>query len=318
MTTDPDREELPLPRSLSPSRMSDFKKCPKSFYFKSILRLPTDPTMPQLVGTFTHAVLEHLFLLPRPERTLATALELRAKVWEELKLDGDNDFVVATDEARAAYSAAKNDPTNDPAPEADTSGSADGDEESEPRPRLEEDPEKVTHLFDTVELMLTNYFTIEDPTRFDPTGLEQWVRAEIAGFNFGGIIDRLDVIPSAGDEVVIISDYKTGKLPSERFEEEAFFGMKIYALLYAESTGTTPSSLRLVYLKEPGTASVKRRAVTPQQLRATRDQIVSIARGIRKAHATNNWPTKTSKLCDWCDFQAQCPAFATELKGIAS
>lgn len=63
-----------LPKVLSPSRLSDYKKCPKAFHFKSVLRVPTKPTEAQVKGTVVHDVLEHLFGLPAQERTVAAAL----------------------------------------------------------------------------------------------------------------------------------------------------------------------------------------------------------------------------------------------------
>jgi putative RecB family exonuclease len=38
-------------------------------------------------------------------------------------------------------------------------------------------------------------------------------------------------------------------------------------------------------------------------------QIDAIARAIEKARDTGDWRHKPSKLCDWCSFQAHCPAF---------
>src|SRR5690348_16741497 len=47
--------------SLSPSRAADFKTCPLLFRFRTIDRLPEQPSPDQARGTLVHAVLERLF-----------------------------------------------------------------------------------------------------------------------------------------------------------------------------------------------------------------------------------------------------------------
>ncbi len=62
------------------------------------------------------------------------------------------------------------------------------------------------------EGLLANYFTLEDPTRFDPESREQLVEVVVDGLRLRGYVDRLDISP-AGDLRVI--DYKTGAAPRE-------------------------------------------------------------------------------------------------------
>lgn len=87
---------LPLPGSLSPSRLSSFTACGLQFRFSAIDRLPEPPTVPATRGTLVHAALEHLFTLPAPERVpdaaeacLDAALDrLRSEPdWTGLELD---------------------------------------------------------------------------------------------------------------------------------------------------------------------------------------------------------------------------------------
>src|SRR4051812_49684298 len=76
-------ERSPGP-SLSPSRAADFKTCPLLYRFRSIDRLPEQPSADQLRGTLVHAVLERLFDLPAGERTPDAAAALVAPAWESL------------------------------------------------------------------------------------------------------------------------------------------------------------------------------------------------------------------------------------------
>src|SRR5688572_21585981 len=65
---------LPLPVSLSPSKVSSFTDCALAFRFSAIDRLPEPPSLAATRGTLVHAALEGLFCLEAPERTLAAAL----------------------------------------------------------------------------------------------------------------------------------------------------------------------------------------------------------------------------------------------------
>ena len=52
---------FPLPRSLTPSKVSSFKDCALAFRFSAIDRLPEPPSIAALRGTLVHTVLEKLF-----------------------------------------------------------------------------------------------------------------------------------------------------------------------------------------------------------------------------------------------------------------
>ena len=52
---------LPVPRSLSPSKVSSFKDCALAFRFAVIDRLPEPPSPPMVKGTLVHRALEILF-----------------------------------------------------------------------------------------------------------------------------------------------------------------------------------------------------------------------------------------------------------------
>jgi putative RecB family exonuclease len=76
---------LPFPSSLSPSRASDFTTCPLLFRFRSIDRLPEEPSAAAVRGTVVHRALETLFDLPALERTIAAAAELVTRAFAELE-----------------------------------------------------------------------------------------------------------------------------------------------------------------------------------------------------------------------------------------
>ncbi|MBS2938072.1 PD-(D/E)XK nuclease family protein [Nocardioides sp. J2M5] len=70
--------------ALSPSRAGDFMACPLLYRFRTIDRLPEEPSPDATRGTLVHKVLEDLFDLPAPDRTPERAAEMLAPRWDAL------------------------------------------------------------------------------------------------------------------------------------------------------------------------------------------------------------------------------------------
>ena len=81
----PDGARAPRRAALSPSRISDYKRCPLLFRLRTIDRLPEPPSSAATRGTLVHAVLERLFDLPAAERTPDAAHALLGPEWERLR-----------------------------------------------------------------------------------------------------------------------------------------------------------------------------------------------------------------------------------------
>jgi putative RecB family exonuclease len=152
--------------------------------------------------------------------------------------------------------------------------------------------------------LLTNYFSIEDPADLDPVDRELDMLEELDGITIRGILDRMD---RDDDGRLVITDYKTGKAPPERFALPSFFALKVYALLIRRRTGETPRELRLLYLSGP---TLYRLEIDDRQLDAMDAQLRALWHAIDRALATRNFPTRPGTLCNWCSFQEICPAFA--------
>jgi RecB family exonuclease len=123
------------------------------------------------------------------------------------------------------------------------------------------------------------------------------------GITIRGILDRMEEI----DGRLVITDYKSGKAPPERYALPAFFALKIYALLIRRRTGRTPDAIRLIYLNGPTVYEIP---VNDAQLEAMDRQLRALWSAIDKAIAADSFPPRPGRLCDWCSFQDQCPAFA--------
>ena len=81
----------------------------------------------------------------------------------------------------------------------------------EPALAAELDPALRPQLFEEARALLSGYYRLEDPTRFEPDSCEQRVEVELEdGTLLRGFIDRIDVAATGELRVV---DYKTGKAP---------------------------------------------------------------------------------------------------------
>jgi putative RecB family exonuclease len=300
-----------LPSRLSPSRAKEFDQCPRRFWFGTVQGCTTPPTQATLKGTVFHTVLERLFDLPREERTKDEALGLVAPALRVMRepLVEEGSIPEGSVEAglRRATGMWRHSLESDPvAMSRALSDARDLDVVIPAGSRAE-----AALAADTVAVV-ENYFDaeLERPWNFDPTARELHLEADIGGLVLHGFIDRLDRYETSdGVERWVISDYKTGKVPKERYLDEAFFAMKVYALLLSESQGVTAFSLRLLYVGAPKPLADRRVGVDDRLLEATRTKMLRLWESIEQSAQSDVWETRTGPLCGWCHFKAWCPAF---------
>jgi putative RecB family exonuclease len=258
--------------ALSPSRAADFKQCPLLYRFRVVDRLPETPSRLQVRGTVVHAVLERLFALPPDQRNLQTGRELVDPAWR--------DVLAGSPELAELFAGP-------------------------------EDPEHAEWLHSTREL-IDAYFGLEDPRLVQPEACELLVEAELtAGGDteqdepllLRGYIDRLDVAPTGEIRIV---DYKSGAAPREVFEAKALFQMKFYALALLRIREAVPHQLRLLYLADQQVLSY-----TPDEAELIRFErtLAAIWSAIQRAARSGDFRPSPSRMCDWCDHKAHCPAF---------
>ncbi|MEV4406981.1 PD-(D/E)XK nuclease family protein [Actinoplanes sp. NPDC049598] len=296
-----DPADRPAGPSLSPSRAADFKTCPLLFRFRTIDKLPEQPSADQVRGTLVHAVLESLFDLPAAERTPEAAAALVEPAWQR----------VLSEEPRAAeiLTAAPRAGVADPAAiaaEADATGAVaviPGQGELVDVTEAEE-AARLRNFLDSARALLPGYFAVEDPRRLEPAQRESLVSTLIDDeLLIRGYIDRLDISP-AGDLRVV--DYKTGGAPREAFEGRALFQLKFYALVLWRTQGVVPRVLRLLYLKD---AEALDYSPDAEELERFERTLVALSAAIERAKRDQDFRPKPSRLCGWCNHQALCPEF---------
>ena len=82
--------------------------------------------------------------------------------------------------------------------------------------------------------------------------------------------------------------------------------MRFYALVLWRIHGRVPRLLQLLYL---GSGEVLRYEPDEADLLATERKLHALWAAIQRRQRAGDWRPNPSRLCDWCDHQALCPAF---------
>jgi putative RecB family exonuclease len=251
---------LPLPTTLSPSKISAFKHCPLQFRFSVIDRLPEPPSPAASKGTLVHRALELLLLRPPTDRTPAAALADLERARVELSQHPEFTGLELDDAAFEAFHA-------------------------------------------DARALVLRYFDVEDPADVRPIGLELRLSVPLGGLTLRGVIDRLEL---DADGELVVTDYKTGSVPSERAEQDRLGGVHFYSLLCERLFGRRPARVQLMYLSRPEVLSISpsEQSVTGMERRA-----MALWSAVERACARDDFRPNRSRLCDWCNFQAYCPAW---------
>ncbi len=252
---------LPLPRTLSPSKVSSFKECALAFRFSAIDRLPEPPSTPAVKGTTVHRALELLFVGDvadrTPERAQECLTEALAEMADEpeyrgLELDAAAEQDFAADAAR----------------------------------------------------MVERYFTLEDPTRIRPIGLELMLTAELGPVTVRGIIDRLELDE---DGELLVTDYKTGRAPAQAQQASRLGGVHFYSMLCEQVLEKRPRRIQLIYLgRDPQIITTD---TSEQSNRGVERKVRAVWDAIERACERDDFRPRPGPLCSWCAFKQYCPSF---------
>ncbi len=255
---------LPLPTSLSPSKVSSFTDCGLAFRFSAIDHLPEPPSVAATRGSLVHAALERLFCLEPHERTHERALACL-------------DAAVVDFRAHPEFAG------------------------------LELDEAAEATFVDEARVLLEKYFRLEDPTTITPIGIELKLEVEVGGVRLRGIIDRLEL---DADGELVVTDYKTGRAPGERQEQQRLAGVAFYSLLCERLFGRRPAKVQLLYLADPlAIISVP----TDRTTRGVERKLAAIWTAVERACEREDFRPNPSRLCYWCAFKAYCPSFGGDV-----
>jgi putative RecB family exonuclease len=251
--------------------MGAFTACPLAFRFAYLERLPEPPSAPASKGTLVHRALELLHTRAAERRTRDAARADLATAAREL-------------------------------------------EEHPEFAGLELSTEEWAAFVDDAATFVERYFDLEDPAAVRSIGLELKLQAQVdvpplrAGdpyhtVHLRGIIDRLDL---DDDGELVVTDYKTGSAPSERWEQRSLAGVHVYALLCEQTFKRRPTRVQLLYLSKPeAIVSVP----TDATVHGVEIKTAAVVRAVRRANERDDFRPRPSALCDFCSFREFCPSF---------
>lgn len=155
---------------------------------------------------------------------------------------------------------------------------------------------------------MTNLWMLEDPSRVQLNHVEIEIAVSIEGVKVFGIVDR---IASDPDGSVVISDYKTGKIPDQRFTSDSkkWFQLLLYAAMYNEKSGKLAKRLEYLYLAQNAKHVLE---VSDEHVQNAKDVVVRVRRSIDAASASGEFLCNVTNLCNWCHYKKSglCPAHA--------
>ena len=164
-------------------------------------------------------------------------------------------------------------------------------------------------------MLVRKYFELEDPTTIVPIGLELRLAATIGHVQLRGIIDRLEL---DADGELVITDYKTGSVPSERYEIKRLAGVHMYAAMVQHVLGKRPVRVQLLYLSKPEAIIT---SPSEQSVTGVMRKTDALWSAIGRSCERDDFRPNPGVLCNWCAYKAYCPAFggdplqAVELRG---
>lgn len=280
---------LPLPGSLTPSKVSSFKDCALAFRLSVIDKLPEPPNLQAFKGTVVHRALELLMWEEQPGR--------RTPVAAATKLDRALEELLAGEEGTALGL-----------------GGTQLDEFVEDARQLVrnyfvlEDPDTVRVIGTELRLQVD----------LGPASAPDFTAATIVAgdaphtstggrLRLRGIIDRLELDQ---DDELVVTDYKTGRAPGQSQEQTRLGGVHFYAFLCEQLLGRRPARVQLFHLREPLAIST---VPSDQSIAGLQRQAVAIWAAVKRACLQEDFRPKPGRLCDWCGYHAYCPAMGGNL-----
>jgi putative RecB family exonuclease len=157
------------------------------------------------------------------------------------------------------------------------------------------------------QALVEQYFRLEDPTAVTPIGIELKLEVELGGVRLRGIIDRLEL---DADGALVVTDYKTGRAPGERQEQQRLAGVAFYSLLCERLFGQRPARVQLLYLADPVAIIA---TPTDRSTRGVERKLAAVWTAVERACEREDFRPNPSRLCDWCAFKAYCPSFGGDI-----
>jgi putative RecB family exonuclease len=300
-----------IPTGLSPSSLNAYLACPTRWAYDKVVCLPTVTSMPAMIGTHVHRVLEIVMGREPAERTLDAALAIHRD--ELVRCEGfarrlspdwepthpDEVDTAAIDDALGVH--------------AD-----DGHTHRFVFDLLTIVPD-TTELARRAEAGVRAYFTMsKDPSAVQVVAVEAAIRSAWTTPSgvvpVRGIIDRVDRHP---DGSLICWDYKSGSSPDPRFDDGAYRRQVLfYAAMSLDHYGELPSIGGLLYL---GDQTVRLHRFSLDEVATFRAYVGTVWADIQQRYGDGlDYDSSVGPLCSWCPHVALCADGSAEVRRRAA
>jgi putative RecB family exonuclease len=186
-------------------------------------------------------------------------------------------------------------------------------------PETAEDDDFIALGLDTTEerrfrwlawTAIEGLWQLEDPAAVLVVANEQKLDTHLGGVPFRGIVDRLERENGEPDAGLIVSDYKSGRAPSARFQEGRLDQVLLYAGAVEAATGERPKAARLLYLGQ----CVIETEVTSELLEAAVGALEETWSSLNTAVDLGTFEASPGPLCGWCPYAGDCAEGLAELE----
>ncbi len=141
-------------------------------------------------------------------------------------------------------------------------------------------------------------WTLEDPEYVDVYSTEEQINATLGIVPFRGVVDRIDQT----DDGLVVTDYKSGRAPSQRFANERLYQVLLYSAAVADKQGELPVRACLYYLGQ----RVVETDVSEEGIDEATARLETTWTDIGTACSDNTFEARPGKVCKYCSFLEHC------------
>ena len=183
-------------------------------------------------------------------------------------------------------------------------------------PQVEDDPDFIALNLGDVEALefrkrswtaIEALWELEQPQGVEVASTELEVKVELNSIPFRGFIDRIE----KEDGGLVITDYKSGKAPSKKFEDDKLQQVLLYAAAIEQLDGHRPKRARLLFLNNRDRSNSQNRRVvevevTEKNLTQATKKFMRNWEDLNAACTSRIFHAKPQILCKWCSFLQNC------------
>ncbi|MEM7341657.1 MAG: PD-(D/E)XK nuclease family protein [Actinomycetota bacterium] len=147
-------------------------------------------------------------------------------------------------------------------------------------------------------LAIAGLWRLEDPATVEVVSTEQNLSVHLASVPFVGVIDRVERVA----DQLVVSDYKSGTLPSIRFRGDKFHQVMLYAAALDRSGQGQPNKARLLYLGQRALEV----SVTERRIEEAEGRLAETWVAVNAACEADEFEPNPGVLCGWCPFVNEC------------